>query len=60
MSYLFMRWQWSIICLIAYNSGRSYRKSTIIGLTSSENEGLLLGVTPDPLSYVDIVSASDR
>jgi hypothetical protein len=58
MSYLFMRWQWSIICLIAYNSGPSYRKSTMLGLTSSEN-GLLLGVTPDPLSYVDIVSASD-
>jgi hypothetical protein len=58
-SYLFMGWQLLIICLIACSLGPSYRKNMRLGLTSSKNEALFVGVTLDPLFNADFVSASD-
>jgi hypothetical protein len=54
-----MKWQWSITCALAYNSGPSCGKNTTLGLASSENQALFIGITPDPLSYIDFMSESD-
>jgi hypothetical protein len=34
-------------------------KNTRLGLASSENQAVFVGITPDSLSFVDYVSASD-
>jgi hypothetical protein len=39
--------------------GSSYRKNAGRGLTSSQNQALPVGVTPDSLSCIDSASVTD-